>query len=275
MTSRVLLTGATGFVGRHVLHALQSDGVPIRLVLRTGCPAPDGITDLRRSPNLFAETADWWAEVCTGIDYVLHLAWYAEPGRYQQDPVNFHCLEGTLRLARGAAAAGIRRFVGIGTCAEYDTAQRVLATDTPLRPSTPYAAAKAATFLALSQMLPSAGISFTWCRLFYVHGEGEDPRRLVPYLHHCLSKGLPADLTSGRQVRDFLDVAVAARRIVNILFSSHEGPANICSGEPITVRQLAERVADQYGRRDLLRFGARPDNPYDPECVLGLPTLVA
>jgi dTDP-6-deoxy-L-talose 4-dehydrogenase (NAD+) len=165
----------------------------------------------------------------------------------------------------------VRRFVGVGTCFEYDLANSVpLAVDAPLKPLTPYAAAKAAAFMTLSQWLPIAGVEFCWCRVFYLSGEGEDSRRLVPYLRAKLAAGEPAELTSGNQVRDHLDVREVAQLIVNHALGDETGPINICSGVPVTVRQLAERIADEYGRRDLLKFGARPDNPLDPPYVVGI-----
>jgi dTDP-6-deoxy-L-talose 4-dehydrogenase (NAD+) len=106
--------------------------------------------------------------------------------------------------------------------------------------------------------------------VFYLSGEGEDSRRLVPYLRAKLAAGEPAELTSGNQVRDHLDVREVAQLIVNHALGDETGPINICSGVPVTVRQLAERIADEYGRRDLLKFGARPDNPLDPPYVVGI-----
>jgi dTDP-6-deoxy-L-talose 4-dehydrogenase (NAD+) len=145
----------------------------------------------------------------------------------------------------------------------------VLSLETPLRPLTPYAAAKAAAFLALEHWLPLQSVEFAWCRLFYLYGEGEDERRLVPYLRARLSAGEPAELTRGTQVRDYLEVHEAARQIVECALGSVRGAVNICSGVAITVRELAEQIADEYGRRDLLRFGARPENLTDPPRVLG------
>ena len=177
---------------------------------------------------------------------------------------------GTLHLAKGAAKVGVKRFIGIGTCFEYDLTSGTVSVKTPLHPLTPYAGAKAAVFMALTQWLPLQQVEFAWCRLFYLYGEGEDARRLVPYLRARLEKGEPAELTSGTQIRDFMDVAQAGRMIVDIASSKQQGPINICSGNPITVRQLAENIADEYGRRDLLRFGVRPDNLVDPPCVVGV-----
>jgi len=275
MTATVLLTGACGFVGRQILRALTERGVKVRVVVRDGSQGRlsvrEAIDRVIATPDLFGETADWWAETCKGIDTVIHVAWYAEPGKYLQSAKNIDCLAGTLQMAKGAARAKVRRFVGIGTCVEYDLAGGVLSVDTPLRPVTPYAGAKAAAFMALSQWLPSQNVEFAWCRLFYLHGEGEDERRLVPYLRSKLAAGEPANLTSGNQVRDFLDVREAGKLIAEIALSKKQGAANVCSGIPIKVRQLAEQIADEYGHRDLLVFGARPDDPLEPPCVVGIP----
>ena len=270
----ILLTGATGFVGRQVLRALAGQNCRVRPVVREGkqnlLPPSAAIETVIASPDIFAESVGWWADVCRDVDTVIHVAWYVEPGQYLQSPKNQECLAGTLRLAQGAIQAKVRRFVGIGTCFEYDLSAGRLTVETVLKPSTPYAQAKADTFATLSRLLPQNGIEFAWCRLFYLCGEGEDERRLVPFLRGKLKAGEPAELGSGTQIRDYLDVHEAGRMIVEAALGSGQGPVNICSGTPVTVRQLAERIADEYGRCDLLRFGARADNPLDPPCVVGV-----
>lgn len=274
MNSKVLLTGATGFVGRQVFEALLAHGREIRLVVRAGDQRKVDYTGRAESivttSDLFSETPAWWERTCKGIDLVIHVAWYAEPGKYLQSECNIDCLAGTLNLAKACVHSGVRRFVGVGTCVEYDLTLGYVSTQTPLNPNTPYAAAKAATFLALSRYLPSAGVEFAWCRLFYLYGEGEDERRLVPYLRSRLAAGQPAELTTGTQIRDFMDVRQAGQMIADAALSNHQGPINICSGTPITVRKLAEQIADEYGRRDLLHFGGRPDDIGDPPCVFGI-----
>lgn len=274
MTMTVLVTGAAGFVGRQVLDALGARASSIRAVVREGkqwqLPPTVRVDRVVTTPDLFAECADWWEEVCRGVDTVVHVAWYAEPGEYLQSGKNLDCLVGTLHLAQGAARARVKRFVGIGTCLEYDTSEGYLSVETALKPRTPYAAAKAAAYTSLAQWLPRQGIEFAWCRLFYLYGDHEDPRRLTPYLRTRLARGESAELTNGKQVRDFLDVHQAGRLIADRALSSDVGAFNICSGIAVTVRQFAERIADEYGRRDLLRFGARPDNPDEPPCVVGI-----
>jgi nucleoside-diphosphate-sugar epimerase len=271
-----LVTGATGFVGRHVLRKLVEQKSRLRLVVRTSrqseVPRRGAVETVVTTSDMWAETSAWWENICHDVDTVIHIAWYAEPGKYLQSRINSECLAGTLRLAQGASHAKVRRFVGIGTCFEYDLNFGRLSIDTPLRPMTPYAEAKAAAFRALSQSLPQSGVEFVWCRLFYLYGEGEAEERLVPYLRARLRAGGRADLSSGTQIRDYLDVRDAARMIVKAARASAQGPLNICSGTATTVRELAERVADEFGRRDLLQFGARPDNVTDPPCVVGVRT---
>jgi nucleoside-diphosphate-sugar epimerase len=273
-TPLILLTGATGFVGRQVLQELAKGNCRVRVVVREGkqdqiqqSPAVEKVV---ATPDLWSESVAWCADACRSVDSVIHVAWYAEPGAYLQSPKNLDCLAATVRLAQGATQAKIRRFVGVGTCFEYDLSAGHLSIQTALRPSTPYAEAKAAAFAELSRSLPQHGIEFAWCRLFYLYGVGEHERRLVPYLRSKLMAGEPAELTSGEQVRDYLDVRDAGRMIVDAALGTVQGPINICSGIPTTIRQLAERIADEYGRRDLLRFGARPSNLVDPPCVVGV-----
>jgi dTDP-6-deoxy-L-talose 4-dehydrogenase (NAD+) len=277
MTGITLLTGGTGFVGRQVLRSLNESGIRVRLVIRPD--KQDAIANLENieslviSPDIFDEDAAWWANVCQGVDMIIHVAWYIEPGNYVQSSKNLDCLIGTLEMAKGSVQAGVRRFIGVGTCFEYDLTGGLLSVETALKPLTPYAAAKAAAFLALSSCLPQQGVEFTWCRLFYLYGEGEDTRRLVSYLRSKLTAGEAAKLTTGNQVRDFLDVRTAGRMVTETALGQRKGPVNICSGIPITVRQLAERIADEYGRRDLLEFGARPENTIDPPFIIGIPTI--
>lgn len=268
-----LLTGATGFVGRHVVRALAEQGIQLRLLLRAKYaptnPWPND-TEIVHSDDLFSETAAWWTKAAEGVDTVLHLAWYAEPGLYLQSTKNLDCLSGTLAMAKGCAQAQVRRFVGVGTCFEYDVSAGYLSTDTPLKPLSPYAASKAAAYLSLSEFFKQTGISFSWCRLFYLYGEGEDPRKLIAYVKAQLEKGLPVELTSGQQVRDYMDVREAAAQLVATALSSTVGPTNVCSGQAVTVKELVERLARDHGRPDLLRFGVRPDNFTDPPTVVGI-----
>jgi len=274
MKRRVLVTGATGFVGKQVLATMLERGIQIVPVVRPGSVGKLPASPLLETPivteDMFSENEIWWQQKLQGVDILMHIAWYAEPGQYQFSTQNMNCLIGTLRMAQAAAQARVKRLVGVGTCFEYAQSGRALSVDSPLDALSPYAACKVAAYFALSQLLPQYGLQFAWCRLFYLYGEGEDERRLVPAIRKHLSEGQPIKLTAGTQVRDFLDVSEAGRQITDVALSGKTGAINICSGKPVTVRELAESIADKYGRRDLLKFGARQDNPVDPPYAVGI-----
>ncbi|MFM8362339.1 MAG: NAD(P)-dependent oxidoreductase, partial [Haliscomenobacter sp.] len=82
-------------------------------------------------------------------------------------------------------------------------------------------------------------------------------------------KGEPAELTQGKQIRDYMDVSDAGKKIAEAALGNQIGPLNICSGIPVTVRQLAEQIADEYGYRNLLRFGIVPERSNEPLCIVG------
>ena len=171
MRKKILVTGGSGFVGRQVVPLLVRRGANPVVVIRKGgqktFASIEGCEFLE-TEDLFSESVEWWVEKCSEIDMVIHLAWYAEPGRYIDSPINMDCFFGSINLAKGALKAGVRRFVGIGTCLEYDLSAGLVSIDTPLKPLTPYAAAKAALFLALDNWLAPQNMDFVWCRLFYL-----------------------------------------------------------------------------------------------------------
>ncbi len=274
LSRKILLTGGSGFVGRQILKSLQDQDVDISLIVRSKSKKKitnrNKIREFIITKDLFSETINWWTDKCHGIDIVIHSAWYVEPGKYLQSDKNIDCLQGTLNLAKGAINSGVKKFVGIGTCFEYDSDQGYLSTSTRLKPITPYAAAKAAAYLSLSQWFNEEKVEFAWCRLFYLFGEGEDHRRLAPYIESQLMENKNVKLTNGNQIRDFMDVADAGKFITSVSLNNYEGAINICSGVPITVRQFSENIAKRFKKMNLLEFGARPENIVDPPCIVGI-----
>ena len=269
----VLVTGGSGFVGRQVVRRLLDQGVQTTVLCRARAAATSNtdsrIHEIRTSADVFAEPQNRLAQLVSGFDILVHCAWCTDRSDYLSSLVNTCCLEGTIRLAQAFAATGGKRFVGLGTCAEYDNSAGILTAATPLRPSNLYAATKAAAYLVLNNLLPPLGVSFAWCRLFYLFGEGERADRLVPTVRRLLEQGMAVSLTEGTQVRDFMDVRDAGRMIAETALADKEGVFNICSGVGTTIRALVESIADEFGRRDLLRFGSRTLNAFDPQCIIG------
>ena len=120
-------------------------------------------------------------------------------------------------------------------------------------------------------MFNEENINFAWCRLFHLHGETEHPNRLDHYLKSQFSKGKVAKLTSGDQIRDFMKVEEVAKIIIDVALGEQCGPINVCSGMPISVRDLAHNIASESNAEHLLSFGERDMNYYDPPVIVGKP----
>jgi nucleoside-diphosphate-sugar epimerase len=267
MPERILVTGATGFIGRHIPALLQARGYETHITARNVLPTPPGITahgvDLLHQDNAQRLIRD------IRPDIVIHTAWYVAHGRFWTAPENTDWLEASTALAAYAAEAGTRRFIGLGTCAEYATEAGDDAYPWPearlIAPATPYGEAKASLARRLAEMAearPRFGIA--WARLFHLFGPGENPARLVPSIMIALSEGREAQCASGRPVRDFISTRNAAAAIAALATSEVTGAVNIASGAPISIAAMARLIAHISGRPYLLRLGALPDRPNEP-----------
>lgn len=271
----ILLTGASGFVGRQVLKEIIDRSIDCTIICRDIDKIhPDqkkNINNIIISKNIFTESKEWWLDKLNGIDVIIHLAWFVEPGEYLESEKNLECLIGSLNLAQAASECKISKFVGIGTCFEYEFNSSKIDIDRKLSPQNLYATCKASLFNILTQTFKNK-LNFLWCRLFYLYGEGENEKRFYPYLKEKMKNNEKADLSDGSQIRDFLNVKDASRIIVKASLGNNSGPFNVCSGKEITLKDFAYQIADEYGDRKLLNFGARPNNALDPAYVVGIST---
>jgi nucleoside-diphosphate-sugar epimerase len=252
LTPRVLLTGGSGFIGRHAVRPLQDRGFEVHLLgRRTVGGAAFHYADLKDA----AQTAAVVREV--GATHLLHLAWGLPSGRFWSSPENLDWVAASLALYRAFAATGGQRVVVAGTCAEYDWSTGQLdASSTALAPATLYGLAKHSLHSLLAAAAKEEGVSLAWGRLFFVYGPAEAPARLVPSVIRALLREEPAILGDCLGQRDFMHAADTAGALVTLLSSGFEGAADIASGDCRPMRDIVQMVADRIGRADLLRFGA-------------------
>lgn len=266
--TRVLVTGATGFVGRHALAPLLSAGHEVHAMARARPAAGRNAVRWHSADLLAAGTAERVVAEARP-DVLLHLAWYAEHGRFWTSTENVRWVEGSLALLRAFAAGGGRRAVLAGTCAEYDWAQDgCLSEDSALSPATLYGAAKRGLHEVAQAFAEQVGFGLAWGRIFFLYGADEAPGRLFASVARALLSGEPARTTAGTQVRDFLHVEDVGAAFAALVSSGVTGAVNVASGHGVAVRDAVAEIARAAGRPELLELGVLPQRPGEPACLV-------
>jgi nucleoside-diphosphate-sugar epimerase len=256
--SSVMLTGASGFIGRQCLALLQAREYTVHAVSRRRLAWPISPNVQWHEVDLLASGAP--TDILSKVkpELLLHLAWCATPGSFWTTPENVEWVRSSLELLTTFAKNNGKRIVVAGSCTEYDWTAGECAEDTALlKPSTLYGASKDALAKVLHSWHRTAGINYAWGRIFHLYGPFEHPSRLVAYGVRCLLEEQPALCSGGGQVHDFSHVEDVAGALVALLESGVQGPVNIGSGTPATVRDVLTEIGRQIGRSDLIRFGAR------------------
>jgi nucleoside-diphosphate-sugar epimerase len=275
---KVLLTGASGFIGSHLARLLVSSGESVAAILK---PSSDRwrIADVEASlrvidcdlgdrGRLQEHLAQDPPDVC------IHLAWHGWSGPSLTAEENLSSLAASLELLRALADAGCRRFVGVGTCFEYDTAPGMLSETTPAAPTDLYGVCKHSLWMAAQALSPIVKMEVAWARVFLVYGPFDDERRLVPSLALSLIRGEAARTTPGEQVRDIIHVEDAASAIWAIARSNHTREVNVASGIPVKVADVARQIGEIVGRPELLQIGALPYRASDPPVLVADTTVL-
>lgn len=264
---RVLLTGASGFIGRAAIKPLLDSGFEVHAVARH--PLADVAEVQWRQTDLLNEASLRDAVLSIKPTHLLHFAWYAEPGKYWTSTANFDWLRASLLLLRTFHECGGDRAVMAGTCAEYEWLSDVYSEDaSPRRPATLYGACKNALQGVFAAYSRQAGLSSAWGRIFFPFGPHEHMSRLIPSVACSLLKGQVAECTPGEQIRDFMHVDDVAAAFVALLASEVQSAVNIGSGAGVRVKEIVRTIGEQVGRSDLIRLGARPMPAGDPSSIV-------
>ena len=263
----VLVTGATGFIGNHVVAAL----------LHRGASVIAGVRSLEK-----AERMPWFSQVdCRLLDLadlpddpfsalgaprrMIHLAWAGLPD--YRSPVH---LKRNLPMSRdflcSMLGAGLKQVLVAGTCFEYGLQEGELVEETPPRPCTPYGEAKDLLRRDVSAFARERGAVFQWARLFYLYGPGQGEKSLFSQLQRAIDDKAPDfDMSGGEQIRDFIPVKAAAEHLVDILSQDRvTGIVNVCGGRAVPLKTLVEEYLARQNAPVRLNLGRYPYPDYEP-----------
>ncbi len=281
--SPILVVGAGGFIGRNLLRVLLRQGRHVLALTRSGNiawpggpPPPEDLRRLKIIAGDLSSSEEWIDAVAEAAPAkAIFLAWSLSPDVYTLVDVNLSSLQANLHGIERISQVGCDHFIVTGTGLEYAPKRDLLCESDAIAISTPYTACKHALHSLAATYLENQNAKLTWLRLFYLYGPYESPRRLMPWIVSRLLEDQEVPLTAGRQVHDYLHVADVAAAIDKVVDSDATGVFNICSGQPTSVRQIANFIGAKLEKPELLKFGAIPDRQADPAWIVGDPRLFA
>lgn len=266
---KVAVTGATGFVGRHLVAALLRQGVAVVAASRAHEPVYPASSQLT-SVRLDIAAVDAPFAQLGEPDVLIHLAWSGLP-HYRSSEHLVNELPRQIAFLDACAHAGLQRLVVAGTCLEYGMQSGCLDEELPAAPITAYGQAKDRLRVHLQELAGIGGPQLTWLRLFYLYGPGQAPTSLYSQLRAAIASGLTEfPMSPGDQLRDFLAIEEAATKLCALALNAPgAGIVNLCRGVPTTIAELVREWLRDWRANLNLKLGAYPYPDYEPIAYWG------
>ena len=265
----VLVTGASGFIGRSVVNALAARRRRVLAITRGEAgPRLAGVEWLRADLRKADEINALMTEACPS--YLVHAAWAPmRPGGLWEAEENWDWVDVSRAILTTFWRAGGKYALVCGSCAEYAPSTAPCTEfETPIRPESLYGRAKAALHESAVEDAAQFGGALGWARIFFAYGLHEQAGRLVSSIIDKLLVGEPAPCSEGRQIRDYIFSKDVGAALAALTDAQAEGPFNVASGAGVEIREIAQLIGALLERPSLVKVGALASRPYETPVIL-------
>lgn len=257
MAKEVLLTGASGLIGREVLKLLLDKGYKVCVI--------EHMQRIMQKNNLRVVSLDLLNKHEVDLFFeensfsnLIHLAWYGDKKVHSHN-INLEWVEASLNLLKNFHQTGGKKFLGAGSISEYDFKYGYFTEDlTPLDNKSLYGQAKSALYKVSNVYCKNNDIDFKWARIFNLYGKFERGERLIPYVINAMLNKEPVKVSSCEKYQDYLSAYDVASAIIDLFESDLQGAVNICSGKPVQLRYIVNKIAELTNFEGEILWGAIP-----------------
>lgn len=266
---RILVTGATGFIGKHCIASRLSKSYEVHAITSRLTGEQKG--DIYwHSCDLFDHTSTASLIKRLSCSHLLHLAWHVPPDQHWFSLDNIRWVEASLNLFRHFLEQGGKRIIGVGSCSEYDWSfhpKEGFSEKDPCKPATLYGTSKYALCCLLNSLYTSCGLSSAWARFFQVYGPYQKNRLVVDMISR-LMKHEPVPCSLKEKLRDYLYVEDAVEALIRLVDSEVQGPINIASGLAVSIEEIFSTISKQLDSRGELQSGKVKSLTDEPICLV-------
>lgn len=264
---KVLVSGANGYIGKHLCNMLYSKGHLVYGLTRRLTSSQDKNIVWIESNLNFDDDIEWIKEL--GFDAFIHLAWQ-ELDNYQSIKHGTHYIDRNFDYIKKIIKSGVKHIQVIGTCFEYGMVNGEISENHPKKPVTEYGKAKNTLRIKLENLKRSHEFTLQWVRLFYLYGEGQRNSSFVPLLQAAIDTNQKSfSMSGGEQIRDYLHVETAVFSLIKLLDYREDGIFNCCSNSPISMKDFALNIIRASNSSIQLKLGVFPYLSYEPMSFWG------